>query len=161
MNKEQIEFCSKNLLSVSVSSILMLNDETLHLEGDIEKHLNFFKESEELPDSFLVFKYFGEDLFQDEKILDNGDYSFFVTRMTKIRLKFMDEGEIYITDIVNANVDMWIKESKQIDKLFKVFDTETDVLEIYNYYLDQNMDDFKYNDKEAYLALKEIGMLKK
>jgi hypothetical protein len=73
----------------------------------------------------------------------------------------MDEGEIYITDIVNANVDMWIKESKQIDKLFKVFDTETDVLEIYNYYLDQNMDDFKYNDKEAYLALKEIGMLKK
>jgi len=161
MNKEQLEFCNKHLLSIGVSSILIMDNNTLHLNGNIEKHLNFFKESEELPDSFLVFKYFGEDLFPDMKILDNGDYPSFVTRMTKIELKFIDGGEIYITDIVNGTIDMWIKESKQTNELFKVFETETEVLGIYNYYLDLNIDDFKHNKEQAYLAIREIGMLKK
>jgi len=159
MNDEQLDFCNKNILSIKIGSLLSIGSEQYYLEGNIDKHLDFFEDAGILPDSFLAFKYFGDNAFSNLNFDDEGNYFDILNRITVFEILFKDDGKLLVTDTVNHNVDLWLSESKMTEDLLNLFNPDENVVEIiFEYFVSLYKDDFKFNKKEAYLAVPEIGM---
>jgi len=163
MTTKQIEYCKNNLISVSISSVLSIEDKKYYLKGSMEEHLSFYDDAADLSDSELSFKYFKEThgiIFEEEDFDSNGNFVKEMVRTSVFQITTKDNGVAVVSDMVNADILLWIGESPMInyitDNIFK--DEPEYVTGIFNYYFENNSEYIKYNDKESFIAIQEIGM---
>jgi len=112
MTDEYTTFISENADYISIQSYLAMNDNVKKINNDMTQHFSFFEDADKLPESFLVFKYFGEDAFSNEKFNDEGDYLNILSKITVFEITFKDSGKVFVTDTVNGHVDLWIQQSE-------------------------------------------------
>ena len=125
MTDQYIEYITENGKSISIQSHLIMEDSVQKINGSMDKHFAFYEESDKLPESFLAFKYLGEEnSFPEEKFNDEGDYLKVLTKTSVFQISFKDDGIIFITDTVNGIVDLWVQQSALANGFMSLLDLQ-------------------------------------
>jgi hypothetical protein len=152
MTKEMIRFCEKNFSSIVYNSIVSTNTEAISLRKPMNKHLELLKDIKEgFPTSFLVFKYFNQDMWFEEDLLDTGEYkNLQVYIFNKFQINLLDGGMILIKKHLNKNqTEVWTKQSDLLTKMNEVFILEIDdIQEVFDYFIKNYGADFKKKKNE-------------
>ena len=160
MTEEQLAYCEKHLLAIKIKSTVTLKEESHCLNGSIENHLKCYDDSVKLNDSALICSYFDKEIYPNADFDNNGNLLDGMVRVTIYELIFKDFGQMIMTDEVNGVLNLWYMDSDMTTEVTHLFEDEDNIVgTIFDYFLSLNKGNFKFNDKEAYLSIPEIGMI--
>jgi len=159
MTKEMILFCEKNFTSIIYNTIVSTDTEVISLKKPMDMHLNLLEDVRlDLPSSFLIYKYFNENVWLEEDIYDNGEYKFLpINIFNKLQINLHDGGMILVRKyLTKKETEIWTKDSELLSRMNELFVLEIeDVQDIIDYYINKYKVDFKKKKNELIKIFKE------
>lgn len=157
IEKFQQEWIFTNIKKIMITSCIGKVGNVNYMKNDVKKHLDFYKDSNDLAESFLAFKYF-DDIYQDEGINEDGSFENpNITLFTAITVFLQDGGAVTMTDVKSEEEpNLWYKDTKLTEEMEDIFSNYQRIEEEILVYLSDTYNDrFEYDTEGAYMDIEQ------